>query len=79
VATVKPPLNVPPEIEHVCEVKRPDGVTPKVHVVPAKFEPEALTGVPTMPDPGVKAKIRGLVTVNGADFVSPPFVVTVTV
>jgi len=76
---VKLPLNVPLEIEHVCEVNRPDGVTVKVHVMPAKFEPEATTGVPTMPDAGVKMKVRGAVTVKDADFVSATSVVTFTV
>jgi hypothetical protein len=33
-ATVKPPLNVPPEIVHDAEVKRPDGEADRVHVVP---------------------------------------------
>jgi hypothetical protein len=79
---VKLPLNVPLEIEHVgagVGEKRPDGVTSNVHVVPAKFEPEAVTAVPTMPDEGVKMKIRGPVTAKGADSVSPAFVFNVTV
>jgi hypothetical protein len=79
---VKPPLKVPLEIEHVgagVGEKRPAGVTSNVQVVPAKFEPEAVTAVPTMPDDGVKMKINGPVTAKGADSVSPAFVVTVTV
>jgi hypothetical protein len=80
-ATVKPPVNLPVEvsIEHVCEVKRPTGVTSRVHVLPTKFEPEALTGVPTRPDVGVTAKVNEPVRVNGAVSVSPAFVLIVTV
>jgi len=33
-ATVKPPLSVPAEIEHVGELMRPDGEDESVHVVP---------------------------------------------
>ena len=76
--TVKPPVNVPPEIEQAEEAKRPDGAASKLHEAPAKFEPEAATTVPTTPDPGFKLKVRGPVTVKGAPFVSPAFVVTVT-
>lgn len=77
-STVKIPVNPPLEIEHVDEAKRLDGAASKIHVVPAKFKPEAVTTVPTMPDAGVKVKVRGLVTANEAPFVSPVFVVTVT-
>ena len=34
-ATVKLPASVPPEIEHDCEVKRPEGAADSVHVTPA--------------------------------------------
>jgi hypothetical protein len=79
--TVKAPANLPVEvsIEHVGEVKRPTGVTLKVHVLPTKFEPEALTIVPMRPDVGVRAKVNEPVRVNGAVSVSPAFVLIVTV
>jgi len=78
---VKLPLDVPLEIEHAgagVEEKRPDGVTSNVHDVPAKFEPEAVTAVPTAPEAGVRLKIRGPITAKGAVSVSPAFVLTVT-
>jgi hypothetical protein len=78
---VKPPVNLPVDvsIEHVCEVKRPTGVTSRVHVLPTKFEPEALTEVPMRPDVGVRTKINKPVRMNGAVSVSPAFVLIVTV
>ena len=78
---MKPPVSVPPEIEHDDERKRPDGEDDTVHVVPTKFDPERETTVPPRPDVGVTVSVGPgpAVTVNVAVLVSAAtFVVTVT-
>jgi len=42
-ATEKLPASVPPVSAHEYEVNRPPGVEVREHVVPAKFNPEAVT------------------------------------
>jgi hypothetical protein len=84
VATVKLPVNVPPEIEHVgVEENRPEGADERVHVVPAKLDPETVTLVPPGPDVGLKENVEAGpdVTVNEAlaESVDPKFDVAVTV
>ena len=78
---MKPPLRVPPEMEHDDDVKRPDGEDDRLHVVPTKFEPETETAVPARPDAGLKVRVGpGEVTANVAVLVSAAtFVVTVTI
>ena len=83
-ATVKLPVNVPPEIEHVgVEEKRPDGLDERVHVVPAKLDPDTVTAVPPTPDIGFKENVPAgpTVTLNEAlaASVEPRFEVAVTV
>jgi len=45
-----PDVRLPPESEHDDERNRPPGLDVNWHVVPAKFEPEAITVVPEVPD-----------------------------
>jgi hypothetical protein len=75
---VNPPESVPPEIAHDDEVKRPPGDEDRIHEVPAKFEPEAVTTVPIGPASGVKVKVRAAEAVNDAVPASPAVPVTVT-
>jgi len=75
---VKPPESVPAEIAHDDEVKRPPGDEDRRHEVPAKFEPEAATTVPTGPASGVKVKVRPAEALNDAVPTSPDVPVTVT-
>jgi hypothetical protein len=75
---VKPPETVPPEIAHDDEVKRPPGDEDRTHEVPAKFEPEAATTVPTWPELGVNVKVRAAEALNDAVPTSPAVPVTVT-
>jgi hypothetical protein len=77
--TENPPDRVPPKIEHDDEVKRPPGDAARRHVVPAKFEPEAMTPCPTGPKIGLKVKFDVSGTLNDALPVSPVVPVTVTV
>jgi hypothetical protein len=55
---VKPPVSVPPDSEHDCTDRRPDGEEDREHVVPAKFVPVAVTTVPTRPEVGVRVNVR---------------------
>lgn len=75
---MKPPESVPAEIEHDDEAKRPPGEEDRTHEVPAKFDPEAATTVPTGPEPGVNVKVRPPGALNVAVLASPEFPVTVT-
>lgn len=60
-----PEVRLPPESEHDDERKRPPGVDVNWHVVPAKFEPEAVTAVPEVPDVAlnVSAGAEGILNV----------------
>ena len=60
-------------------MKRPPGTAVRRHVVPAKFEPEAETPVPTGPVFGLKIKFDGGGTLNAPCPVSPVVPVTSTV
>ena len=75
---MNPPVSVPPEIEHVGEESRPDGVDDKLHVVPEYFDPVTVTAVPGLPTVGLKMSV-GAGTVNVAVLASvAAFVATVT-
>jgi hypothetical protein len=79
---VKLPESVPvPEIEHTGEeAKRPDGEDDRVHVAPAKFDPEAVTAVPEAPWVGLKVSVVAVtVKVAVADESLATFVVADTV
>lgn len=76
---MNPPERVPAEIEHDEEVKRPPGTAVRRHVVPAKFEPETVTDVPTGPDVGLNERFGGGGTLNDACPVSPVVPATLTV
>ena len=77
--TVKLPVNMPPEILHEEESKRPEGEVERLHVVPTKPDPEMDTVVPHQPEDGVRTRFVD-VSVNEDEIVSPgTFVVTVTV
>ena len=73
---MKPPVSVPPEREHDDEAKRPPGTAVKRHVVPTKFEPEAVTVVPGGPEVGLNFSVGGEGTVNVACPASPLVPVT---
>ena len=74
---MKPPVSVPPEREHDDETKRPPGTAVKRHVVPTKFEPEAVTVVvPGGPEVGLNFSVGGEGTVNVAPPASPLVPVT---
>ena len=64
-------------IVHADEVNRPAGALVMRHVVPTKFEPDAVTGVPTGPDIG-SSVIVGVPRLNQALPASPVFPVTYT-
>jgi hypothetical protein len=59
-------------------VKRPPGDEDRRHEVPAKFEPEAATTVPTWPELGVNVKVRAPEALNDALPASPDVPVTTT-
>jgi hypothetical protein len=74
-----PEVRLPPESEHDDERKRPPGLDVNRHVVPAKFEPEAVTGVPEVPDIGFNVSAGAEGILNFACPASPPVPVTMTV
>ena len=74
-----PAVRLPAASEHDDERKRPPGLAVNWHVVPAKFEPEAVTAVPEVPDVGLRVNVGDKPAVNVAVPVSPVVPVTVTV
>jgi hypothetical protein len=65
--------------EHEYEVKRPPGAELRLHVVPAKSEPEASTSVPGGPEVGSSVNVGGGGTMKEASPKSPVVPVTVIV
>jgi hypothetical protein len=61
-----PEVRLPPESEHDDERKRPPGLDVSWHVVPAKFEPVAVTGVPEAPEVGFNVSVgaEGILNVS---------------
>jgi hypothetical protein len=76
-----PPVRLPPASEHDDERNRPPGLDVNRHVVPAKFEPEAVTvtAAPETPDDGVNVSVGAEGTINVASPASPAVPVTKTV
>jgi hypothetical protein len=74
-----PAVRLPPESEHDDERKSPPGLDVSWHVVPAKFEPEAVTGIPEVPDIGLNVSVGAEGTLNVARPASPLVPVTMTV
>ena len=72
-------VRLPPASEHDDERKRPPGLDVSWHVVPAKFEPVAVTAVPEAPDVGCNASAGAEGTINVAYPASPADPVTKTV
>jgi hypothetical protein len=69
----------PDESEHDDEVKRPAGEDVIWQVVPAKFDPEAVTAVPAGPPIEDNVKVAAPGTVKGALPISPVVPVAITV
>jgi hypothetical protein len=74
-----PEVRLPPESEHDDDRKRPPGLDVSWHVVPAKFEPEAVTAAPETPDGGVNVSVGAGGILNFACPASPLVPVTMTV
>ena len=75
---MNPAETVPPEIAQDDEVKSPPGEEDSRHEVPAKFEPEAVTVVPTGPEFGLNVKVRTPEALNVTVPASPDVPVTLT-